>query len=129
MCNDFSGVATGGNGGQVIFDQGHFPLVGNMKVYANKMGGSQNIYLTAAYWNSLADHSFANGTKARVAIVGNSYSGNPITLEATFSNPNFTGIDLFKLDLTTTTGITSNDGTISAGAAPLFSDPTIWWLY
>jgi len=125
MCNDFTGLT-----GHVEFDQGTFPVVDYLKFYANKMGGTQTIHSESTYYTSYSNHT-PPSTKTRLAIVGNSYSGDPAITEALvadFLSGNFTSIQLFKLDLTIATGITL-DHKIFLNTAPLFSDPSLWSLY
>ena len=126
MCNDFT-VLFGGS--LVVHQQGYFPLVDTLKVYANKMGGSQTVLQELKYWNSKDDPSFTgiNPTKSEYAIVGNYYTSDPsivVALEADFNSPNFTSIQR-----------TDPNGNPSSGQqndtlpATMFLDPVVWSLY
>jgi hypothetical protein len=88
------------------------------------------VWLQARYQYS-ATNSSLWGKTSKVAIVGNSYTNNPTALTADYDSlvsHDFTSIQLFRLDLTTSAGINAAS-TISAGTAALFSDPFTWSLY
>lgn len=120
------------SGGLVVFYQANLPLIDSLKVYANKMGGSQLIWLQAAYQNSKDDHTSFSGTKSKVALVGNSYSGTANALKATFvSGPPayFTSFDLKDLQGNTPSPSITLHETLQSADAALFTDPWTWWLY
>jgi hypothetical protein len=128
MCNDLSRVTQ-----FAVFTQGNFPLVDSLMVYANKMGdtngvGSQMIQLDALYGTSNTSHGGV--PKAKVAIVGNHYEGNPIVLEAAFEGGEFRSILLDDLS-----GNPLNPPIVLTGPAVhsddsmLFEDLLTWSLY
>ena len=112
-------------------DSLYFPLIDSLKVYANKMGGSQMVLLEASYLNSKSDTSAFIGTKTKVALVGNAYSGTANALKADFIAPSgpYSSIELKDLQGNTPSPSITLHETIQSADAALFTDPWTWWLY
>ena len=131
--DDFGGVTN-----HVVFTQCDSPLVDSLKVYANKMGdsnlaGYQTIRSESIYGSS--NTSPGGVPKAKVAIVGNYYYGNPtniVALQAPFDAgppPTYLSLELRDFNGNPPFPAIAVDNPLLLYKAELFQDSSVWPLF